>query len=113
HSIPNNNDNQDSGSMGCNAALITKKVIDNAFEVLAIQMMTVLQAIDYLDCVDRLSPTTKAIYTVIRQVFPTFVEDLPKYKDLERIKTYVENSDPVITVRQEILAANNGSPVTS
>ena len=113
HSIPNNNDNQDIVSMGCNAALITKKVIDNSFEVLAIQMMTVLQAIDYLDCVDRLSPTTKAIYTVIRQIFPKFVEDLPKYKDLERIKTYFENSDPVITFRQEILAANNGSPVTS
>ena len=49
HSIPNNNDNQDIVSMGCNAALMTKKVIDNSFEVLAIQMMTVLQAIDYLE----------------------------------------------------------------
>ena len=44
HSIPNNNDNQDIVSMGCNAALITKKVIENSFEVLSIQMMTVLQA---------------------------------------------------------------------
>src|SRR5260221_31004 len=50
HSIPNNNDNQDIVSMGCNAALITRKVIDNSFEVLVIQMMTVLQAIDYLEC---------------------------------------------------------------
>ena len=50
HSIPNNNDNQDMVSMGANAALMTKKVIDNSFEVLAIQMMTVLQAVDYLEC---------------------------------------------------------------
>src|ERR1700743_2153589 len=50
HSIPNNNDNQDIVSMGCNAALMTKRVIDNSFEVLAIQLMTILQAIDYLDC---------------------------------------------------------------
>ena len=56
HSIPNNNDNQDIVSMGCNAALMTRKVIDNSFEVLAIQMMTVLQAVDYLECQDRLSP---------------------------------------------------------
>ena len=41
HSIPNNNDNQDIVSMGCNAALMTKKVIDNSFEVLTIQAMTI------------------------------------------------------------------------
>src|SRR6195952_1842401 len=33
HSIPNNNDNQDIVSMGCNAALMTKRVVDNSFEV--------------------------------------------------------------------------------
>ncbi|MBK5271086.1 MAG: aromatic amino acid lyase, partial [Bacteroidia bacterium] len=33
HSIPNNNDNQDIVSMGCNAALMTKRVIDNSFVV--------------------------------------------------------------------------------
>ena len=70
HSIPNNNDNQDIVSMGCNAALMTKKVIDNSFEVLSIQMMTVLQAIDYLECVPRLSSKTKSIYTEIRKIFP-------------------------------------------
>jgi len=94
HSIPNNNDNQDIVSMGCNAALMTKKVIDNTFEVLAIQMMTVLQAIDYLNCVDRLSPNTKAIYTNIRNIFPKFVEDMPKYKDMEKIRKYFEKCDP-------------------
>jgi len=96
HSIPNNNDNQDIVSMGCNAALLAKKVIDNSFEVLAIQMMTVLQAIDYLGCVDKLSPTTNKVYHTIRTIFPKFIEDLPKYKDLERIKRYFEKSDPII-----------------
>ncbi|MEO6548357.1 MAG: aromatic amino acid ammonia-lyase [Ferruginibacter sp.] len=109
HSIPNNNDNQDIVSMGCNAALMTKKVIDNTFEVLAIQMMTVLQAIDYLDCVPRLSPNTRQIYTAIRQIFPKFIEDLPKYKDLGKVKTYFENSDPVISFRADPFAsASNG-----
>lgn len=97
HSIPNNNDNQDIVSMGCNAAIMTKKVIDNSFEVLAIHMMTVLQAIDYLDCVERLSPNTKKVYLAIRAIFPKFIEDLPKYKDLEKVKTYFEKSDPVIS----------------
>src|SRR4051812_5158621 len=80
HSIPNNNDNQDIVSMGCNAAQMTKKVIDNSFEVLAIQMMTILQAVDYLDCVDRLSNKTRAVYNKIRNIFPKFIEDAPKYK---------------------------------
>ncbi|MBK5273199.1 MAG: aromatic amino acid lyase [Bacteroidia bacterium] len=99
HSIPNNNDNQDIVSMGCNAALMTKKVIENSFEVLSIQMMAVLQAIDYLECVPRLSSKTKNIYTEIRIFFPKFIEDKPKYKDLEKIKQYFEKSDPVISFK--------------
>jgi len=97
HSIPNNNDNQDIVSMGCNAALITRKVIDNSFEVLVIQMMTVLQAIDYLECTSRLSPVTHSLYSEIRKIFPKFIEDKPKYEDLQRIKSYFEKSDPVIS----------------
>src|SRR5205085_6247743 len=66
HSIPNNNDNQDIVSMGCNAALMTGKVIDNAFAVLSIQLMTILQAIDYLECQDKLAPKTLALYNEVR-----------------------------------------------
>jgi len=93
HSIPNNNDNQDIVSMGCNAALISKKVIDNAFEVLAIQMMTVLQAIDYVQCEDKLSPLTKKTYTTIRNIFPKFVDDKPRYRELEKIKNYFQENE--------------------
>jgi len=97
HSIPNNNDNQDIVSMGCNASLMTRKVIDNTFEVLVIQMMTVLQAIDYLECTSRLSPVTQTVYSEIRKIFPKFVEDFPKYEELQKIKNYFEKSDPVIS----------------
>jgi histidine ammonia-lyase len=92
HSIPNNNDNQDIVSMGCNAALMTKKVVDNSFEVLAIQLMTILQAIDYLQCADRLSTASRSIYDKARAIFPKFVHDEPKYKDLARIKDFLESS---------------------
>ncbi|MEZ5027668.1 MAG: aromatic amino acid ammonia-lyase [Ferruginibacter sp.] len=99
HSIPNNNDNQDIVSMGCNAAVITKKVIDNSFEVLAIQMMTVLQAIDYIGCVPRLSTQTLKVYKTIREIFPKFVGDQPKYKDLNMIKNYFEQSGLLIAFK--------------
>lgn len=95
HSIPNNNDNQDIVSMGCNAALMTKRVIDNSFEVLSIQLMTLLQAVDYLACSDRLATRTSALYHAARAIFPAFIEDAPKYKDLERIKQYLETTHPV------------------
>jgi len=95
HSIPNNNDNQDIVSMGCNAALMTKRVIDNSFEVLSIQLMTILQAIDYLDCSERLSSVSLSIYEKARKIFPKFIEDQPKYKDLEKIKTMLETTNHI------------------
>ena len=89
HSISNNNDNQDIVSMGCNAALMTKRVINNSIEVLAIQAMTVLQAIDYLQAAPRLSARTRAIYDELRGIFPVFVEDQPKYEDLRRMSFHI------------------------
>lgn len=95
HSIPNNNDNQDIVSMGCNAALMTKRVIDNSFEVLGIHLMTILQAIDYLDCQDKLSAVSRSLYDEVRAIFPKFVEDEPKYKDLARIREFLESTERI------------------
>src|SRR5579872_3999945 len=96
HSIPNNNDNQDIVSMGCNAALMTKRVIDNSFEVLAIHLVTILQAIDYIECHDRLSSVSKSLYDQVRPVFPKFVEDKARYKDMSLVKDFLENSEHFI-----------------
>ena len=95
HSIPNNNDNQDIVSMGCNAALMTKRVVDNSFEVLAIQLMTILQAIDYLECQDRLSSLSRSLYDAVRAFFPKFIEDAPRYKEAKKIKEYLESTDHI------------------
>jgi histidine ammonia-lyase len=99
HSIPNNNDNQDIVSMGCNAALMTKKVIDNSFAVLGIQLMTILQAIDYLNCQHKLSPHTLALYNQVRTIFPKFIEDQPKYKEMEAVRLLLETNQPAISFK--------------
>jgi len=96
HSIPNNNDNQDIVSMGSNAALMTRKVIDNSFTVLSIQAMSILQAVDYLDCKEKLSKTTGGVYDELRKIFPTFVDDHPKYKVLQKVKAYLQATDTII-----------------
>ena len=90
HSIPNNNDNQDIVSMGFNAAQLTKKVIDNAYEVLAIQAMTLLQGVDYLNCQDLMSSKTRALYNSLRNIFPKFIEDSPIYKSLAKMRSWLE-----------------------
>ncbi len=89
HSIPSNNDNQDIVSMGANAALICKKVILNSYEVLAIEWMTILQAIDYLKIEDKLSTKSKEAYTNLRKVFPCFVEDHIKYKEIKAVRDHI------------------------
>jgi len=93
HSIPNNNDNQDIVSMGTNAALITKRVIENAFEVMAIEMITIVQAIEYLNVRDKVSSKTKKMYDAIRKIVPPFKEDLVMYPFVNEVKNYIINHE--------------------
>jgi histidine ammonia-lyase len=91
HSISNNNDNQDIVSMGCNAALITRKVIDNSFDVLAIQSIALAQAIDFLKCQPRLSSTTVKFYSEIREIVPAIVEDKPQAPNIRSVRQYLQS----------------------
>lgn len=91
HSIPNNNDNQDIVSMGTNAALITKKVIENAFEVLAIELITITQAVEYLNMKDKVSSKTKAMFDDIRSIVPKFEEDVVMYPYVKAVKDFLIN----------------------
>jgi histidine ammonia-lyase len=91
HSIPNNNDNQDIVSMGTNAALITKKVIENAYEVVAIEIITIIQAIEYLKTQDKVSSKTKNMYDAIRQIVPIFTDDIVMYPFVNKVKDFIMN----------------------
>lgn len=91
HSISNNNDNQDIVSMGCNAALLTRKVIENTFDVLAIQAIALAQAVDYLKCEPRLSSFTMKFYEEVRQIIPAIVDDQPHSLHIQQVKSYLKN----------------------
>lgn len=86
HSIPNNNDNQDIVSMGTNSALLCKRVIDNAYQVMAIHMIALAQATDCLKKADRLCPASKAMYDKVRGIIPLFVEDTPFYEEIADVE---------------------------
>ncbi|MGY0391018.1 HAL/PAL/TAL family ammonia-lyase [Bizionia sp. KMM 8389] len=92
HSIPNNNDNQDIVSMGTNSALITKKVIENAFEVVSIELITIVQAIEYLEVQNDISSKTKKMYDEIRKLVPAFTEDVIMYPYVNLVKDYIINN---------------------
>ena len=90
HSIPNNNDNQDIVSMGTNSALLTGRVIENAFEVLAIEFLTILQAVDYLGSRKAMSQKTQAVFDSLRILAPSFSNDSVKYIVLKELKNYLK-----------------------
>jgi histidine ammonia-lyase len=92
HSIPNNNDNQDIVSMGTNSALICKRVIDNTYQVMAIHYIALVQAIDCLKIQNKLAPTSKRIYDVIRSIVPVFVKDTPFYEEIAKVEDYLKNN---------------------
>jgi histidine ammonia-lyase len=93
HSIPNNNDNQDVVSMGTNAALMTATVIENAFQVVSILYMALVQAVDYLKIFDQLSPASQKIYRMVREIFPVHTEDTPLYQSIAKVIGYLQREE--------------------
>ncbi len=93
HTIPNNNDNQDIVSMGTNAASMTMRVIENAYQVEAIHFMSIAQAIDCLQLSDKLSPLSQEIFYNLRSIFPVFKDDKPKSLDIERVIKYLKATE--------------------
>ena len=92
HSIPTNGDNQDIVSMGTDAALFLAKVIDNAFVVQAIELITLGQAIDFLERTDKLSDSSKQLYKQLRSVFPTVKEERVLITELPRVVEFLKQS---------------------
>ena len=92
HSIPNNNDNQDIVSMGTNTALLCKKVIENAYQVMSIYYIALVQAVDCLKIKDKLAPLTRKVYDEIRGIVPLFIEDTPFDEDIAVIEKYLKKN---------------------
>jgi len=91
HSIPNNNDNQDIVSMGTNASSATRRVIENAYQVLAIEFVAIVQAIEFLKVEDKLSSYTQELYKEIKTISPPFADDTIMYKRNNDVKEYLQN----------------------
>lgn len=94
HSIPNNNDNQDIVSMGSNAAILCNKVIENTFDVFAVHLIAICQAVDYRGIQNKMAPITKSVYDTVRKLCPKFSEeDRARYSDLAKVRKYISETD--------------------
>ena len=99
HSIPSNNDNQDIVSMGSNAALMTAKVIRNSFEVMAIELISLVQAIDYLGIAEKLSSASQKVYMEVRNLVPTFQKDDVMYKRIRKVCDFLKDNKAIGTAK--------------
>ena len=94
HSITCNNDNQDIVSMGTNSSLITRKVIDNAFQVFSIQILACVKALEILKVNDEVSNETNRIMkSVINIVGNHIAEDEVYYDKLKLIEEFLRNNE--------------------
>lgn len=91
HSISTNGDNQDVVSMGTDAALILSQVIDNAFIVSVIEMVTLAQATDISEVKDKLSESSSKLYEEIRKNMPAVIEDREIHHELEELLAIVKS----------------------
>ena len=82
HSIPCNNDNQDIVSMGTNSALLCRRVVSNAYQVMAIHFIALAQATDCRQMAGRLAPATRAAYDAVRELAEPRREDQPFYHEI-------------------------------
>lgn len=93
HSISTNGDNQDVVSMGTDAALIAHKVVENAYIVLAVEMVTLCQAVDVLKIKNQLSRSSKNLYGAVRSVFPTITEDRFMSGELKKLTDLLKTGE--------------------
>lgn len=75
--------------MGTNSALLCRQVVENGYQVMAIHLMALAQAVDCLDIAEQLAPTTRQLYDRVRERVPAFREDTPKYREIGRLEELI------------------------
>lgn len=99
-SIPAAADQEDFVSMGMNAALKTRQILDNANSILAIEMIAAAQAVDFRHfCVGK---GTRAAHTAIRKVVKHLDVDRPLFIDHNAMTESVRKCEVLDAVHKEI-----------
>jgi histidine ammonia-lyase len=91
-SISSSANQEDHVSMGTIGARKARQIIGNTEKVLAMELFTALQALDFRD-VNKMSSRTKAIYDYIRKEVPFIEEDTIMYKKIHRVNELINDKE--------------------
>ncbi len=100
-SIPAAADQEDFVSMCFTSAIKTKQIIDNAWFVVAIELLAGAQAVEFRKPL-QLGKGTKVAYELIRQEVPKLEEDRPLQYDINRLGELVRSGKLLEAVEAEI-----------
>jgi histidine ammonia-lyase len=88
-SIPSSANQEDHVSMGTIGARHASMIIENAYKVLAIELICAMQALEYRG-VEKAAPVTKSLWEAARTVVPSIVEDRVFSNDIERLSRWLK-----------------------
>ncbi len=101
-SIPTSANQEDHNSMGSISARKAMKIALNVETVIAIELLTAAQGIDFLRPLQS-SPALEAVHAVIRNVVPFMDEDREIYPDVQNI-TELVRSRSILTAVADVLS---------
>jgi histidine ammonia-lyase len=96
-SIPAAADQEDFVSMGMTTAIKTRQIIENAWYVVAIELLAAAQAFDFRLPV-KPSRATQAVYEVVRSHVKKLEEDRPLFEDINRLASVAKDGTILDTV---------------
>jgi len=91
-SIVSSNGQEDHVSMGANAATKLYRVVKNLENILAIELMTAAQALEFRRPL-KTSPRLEKLYSDFRKVVPFIDKDRILYEDIEKSNRFIRNLD--------------------
>jgi histidine ammonia-lyase len=98
-SIPAAADQEDFVSMGMTTAIKTRQIIDNAWGVIAIELMAAAQAFEFRRPASP-SPAIQAAFGVIREHVVKLEEDRPLYDDINTLTRIAKEGKILDAVEQ-------------
>jgi len=91
-SIPTSGGKEDHNSMATTSAYKALKIIDNVESIIAIELMTACQALDFRD-VSQLAAATRNFYAKYRSIVPHLHEDRLLQQDIEAAQKLVQGGE--------------------
>jgi histidine ammonia-lyase len=104
-SIPAAADQEDFVSMSMTTAIKTRQILENAWHIVAIELMAAAQAIDMRAPV-KPSPAAQAAYEVIRTYVKRLDEDRPLYDDINTLAKVAKEGKILEAVEKAVTKLN-------